>query len=360
MFARNAPSVNEALQGSRVAICGLGGLGSNVAILLARAGVGELFLIDFDVVEPTNLNRQQYEIGDLYKPKTDALREKIARINPFVRVQTLNERLTAQNVAEILKNERIICECFDDVAAKAMIFDALGGTDRFLICASGMAGGGDANEIRTARLRKNRLCSRLPNAVIVPPSPVAPISGSVAARTSPVFGSVCVTRHHLLCLLGRGRPGQLERLDPVVAADEARSSRRLRNGLLPPEQRPLVGTSGQHDAECRQVVQRLGDRFEHGATGASDRSWHAQDDEVRVVAHVEAHGLQARLVDPDDRGAARRHLLLKRRQVDARGQQTQLGPLRTGPRLRDRTTGVVGAVGQGARRDRPAAPTPRP
>ena len=72
----------------------------------------------------------------------------------------------------------------------------------------------------------------------------------------------------------------------------------------------------------------------------------AQDDEVRVVAHVEAHGLQARLVDPDDRGAARRHLLLKRRQVDARGQQTQLGPLRTGPRLRDRTTGVVGAAGQ--------------
>lgn len=155
MFARNAPAVNEALQGSRVAICGLGGLGSNVAILLARAGVGELFLIDFDVVEPTNLNRQQYEIGDLYKPKTAALREKIARINPFVRVRTLNERLTAQNVAEILKNERIICECFDDAAAKAMIFGAFGGTDCFLICASGMAGSGDANEIRTTRLGKN-------------------------------------------------------------------------------------------------------------------------------------------------------------------------------------------------------------
>ena len=155
MFARNAPAVNAALQGSRVATCGLGGLGSNVAILLARAGVGELFLIDFDVVEPTNLNRQQYEIGDLYRPKTDALREKIARINPFVRVRTLNERLTAQNVAEILKNERIICECFDDAAAKAMLFDALGGTDRFLICASGMAGSGGANEIRTTRLGKN-------------------------------------------------------------------------------------------------------------------------------------------------------------------------------------------------------------
>ena len=106
-------------------------------------------------LEPTNLNRQQYEINDLYKPKTVALREKIARINPFVRVRTLNERLTAQNVAEILKNERIICECFDDAAAKAMLFDALGGTDRFLICASGMAGSGDANEIRTTRLGKN-------------------------------------------------------------------------------------------------------------------------------------------------------------------------------------------------------------
>ena len=144
MLARNAPAVNAALQGSRVAICGLGGLGSNVAIL-----------IDFDVVEPTNLNRQQYEIGDLYKPKTAAMREKIARINPFVRVRTLNERLTAQNVAEILKNERIICECFDDATSKAMIFDALGGTNRFLICASGMAGSGGANEIRTTRLGKN-------------------------------------------------------------------------------------------------------------------------------------------------------------------------------------------------------------
>ena len=70
-----------------MAIAGLGGLGSNIAILLARTGVGTLFLVDFDVVEPSNLNRQSYYISHLGLPKTEALKQQIEQINPFIKVK---------------------------------------------------------------------------------------------------------------------------------------------------------------------------------------------------------------------------------------------------------------------------------
>lgn len=65
MCARNTPHVFEKVKSAKVAIAGLGGLGSNIAINLARTGVGHLHLIDFDIVEPSNLNRQQYKIKHL-------------------------------------------------------------------------------------------------------------------------------------------------------------------------------------------------------------------------------------------------------------------------------------------------------
>lgn len=151
--SRNSPFINERLQNAKVAICGLGGLGSNVAIALARLGIGELFLIDFDIVEPSNLNRQNYSIKHLYMPKTQALKDQIHEINPFAKVRILNEKITSENIVEILKNESIICECFDNAVAKAMLINAVAEnfSDKFLICASGMAGFGSSNEIKTMK-----------------------------------------------------------------------------------------------------------------------------------------------------------------------------------------------------------------
>ncbi len=60
MIARHTPNLHNKLKSGKVAVLGLGGLGSNIAISLSRVGVGEIILVDYDVVEPSNLNRQQY------------------------------------------------------------------------------------------------------------------------------------------------------------------------------------------------------------------------------------------------------------------------------------------------------------
>ncbi len=79
MCARHTPHVFEKVKSAKVAIAGLGGLGSNIAVNLARTGVGNLHLIDFDIVEPSNLNRQQYKVKHLGLYKTEALKNEIKR-----------------------------------------------------------------------------------------------------------------------------------------------------------------------------------------------------------------------------------------------------------------------------------------
>ena len=91
--ARNVPHSTEVLKKSKVAIAGLGGLGSNIAVMLARIGVGHLFLVDFDVVEPSNLNRQHYNTTHIGMRKTEALKSQLELINPFVRIETMNVKI---------------------------------------------------------------------------------------------------------------------------------------------------------------------------------------------------------------------------------------------------------------------------
>lgn len=158
LCARHTPGVYEKVKNARVAVAGLGGLGSAVALHLARTGVGYLHLIDFDVVEPSNLNRQQYRVSHLGLPKAEALRLEIADVNPFVRVEAECVRLNGQNAAKLLKHDKIVCEAFDDPEAKAMLVNALLSEcpETYIVASSGMAGYGSANEIRTRRAM-NRL-----------------------------------------------------------------------------------------------------------------------------------------------------------------------------------------------------------
>lgn len=156
IFARNPRGVSEILSRARVCILGAGGLGSNVAIMLSRAGVGEFFIIDFDIVEPSNLNRQHYALKHLGSPKIEALKEQILGINPYAKVQICGEKITSENVREILRNEKIICECFDGAENKAMIANLSAEyKDKIFICASGMAGLGEANSIQTRKFGAN-------------------------------------------------------------------------------------------------------------------------------------------------------------------------------------------------------------
>ena len=88
----------------------MGGLGSNVAYALARIGVGHLHLIDFDVVDITNLNRQQYFIDQIGMYKTDALKSLLERINPYLDIRTDTVKVTEENLQELFADAPIVCE----------------------------------------------------------------------------------------------------------------------------------------------------------------------------------------------------------------------------------------------------------
>ncbi len=137
-----------------MAICGLGGLGSNIAICLARVGIGKLILIDFDTVDVTNLHRQQYKISQVGMPKTDALKENLLEINPFIKIETHQVKLTDENTSSLIKDADVICEAFDSAECKAMLTDIVftNHPEKYLVSSSGMAGFGSANEIVTKKI----------------------------------------------------------------------------------------------------------------------------------------------------------------------------------------------------------------
>lgn len=157
MAARHTPAVHERVKKARVAVCGLGGLGSNIAVMLARTGGGFLKLIDFDIVEPSNLNRQNYYVKHLGMFKSDALCQQIGEINPFIETCGVTAKITRENAKELLNDCDIICEAFDDPAAKAMLTETVLSEmpEKKLVCGSGMAGFDSANSIQTRHIFKN-------------------------------------------------------------------------------------------------------------------------------------------------------------------------------------------------------------
>jgi len=154
LYARHTPGVHEKVKKARVGIMGLGGLGSAVAVALARLGVGELLLADFDVIEPSNLNRQQYFVDQVGMLKAEAMVTNLARINPYIRVTTECKVLTEENIPAIFRGVDALAECFDDASMKAAALRAvlrhMRGTG--YVASSGLAGYGDNNLIRTRRL----------------------------------------------------------------------------------------------------------------------------------------------------------------------------------------------------------------
>ena len=151
---RHGEDLQNKISAARVAVCGLGGLGSNIAIALARAGVGHLHLIDFDRVDLTNLNRQQYAVGQLGQYKTDALRETLSLVSPYCDVTCDTIQVTEENLPDLLRNEDYICEAFDRAEAKAMLVSGVleHFPEKYLVAGSGLAGLGSANTIQTRRV----------------------------------------------------------------------------------------------------------------------------------------------------------------------------------------------------------------
>lgn len=141
--------VFERLQQSHVAIAGCGGLGSHIAIMLARSGVGSLHIVDCDGVELSNINRQAYLLRHLGYCKVDALRYILHDINPYLGLRAQHIRVTEGNAVEIFGDAPIVCEAFDESTNKAMLVNTLLANcpKMHIVAASGMAGYGPANDI---------------------------------------------------------------------------------------------------------------------------------------------------------------------------------------------------------------------
>ena len=156
LLKRNVKGISKKLKKTRVCILGLGGLGSNVAVLLARSGIGFLKLVDFDTVEASNLNRQQYRISHIGIKKTEAMKSIIREINPFVEVDILDIKVDRENIYSTVGDIEIVVEAFDRAETKAMILEELlTDKNKIVISASGMAGLGSANEIVTKKIKDN-------------------------------------------------------------------------------------------------------------------------------------------------------------------------------------------------------------
>ena len=153
---RHGEDLQNKISSTTVGICGLGGLGSNIAIALSRAGVGKLILIDFDRVDITNLHRQQYKANQIGMYKTEALKENLTEINPYLETEIHTVCVTEKNAKELLKDCHIICEAFDNAECKAMLTNLVleEMPEKYIVAASGMAGMGSANSIHTRKVTK--------------------------------------------------------------------------------------------------------------------------------------------------------------------------------------------------------------
>ena len=152
---RHGADLQRKFSSACVAVCGLGGLGSNVAVSLARSGVGTLLLIDFDKVDMSNLHRQQYAVSQLGMCKTDAMKQTLADIAPYCNVVTHTVKLKEDNLSLIADCD-VVCECFDNTEYKAMLVNEVSEfyPEKYIVAASGMSGLHTGNIIQTKKFGK--------------------------------------------------------------------------------------------------------------------------------------------------------------------------------------------------------------
>ncbi len=145
----------QKISAATVAITGAGGLGSNCAMILVRAGFTKFILADFDIISDTNLNRQFYRPDQIGAVKVDALKTNLLEINPGLEIVTHNTRITETNIDDILINADVIVEAFDGPESKALISQKMFVDPRPYVCVSGIAGYGNSDRIVTREMRNN-------------------------------------------------------------------------------------------------------------------------------------------------------------------------------------------------------------
>ena len=142
----------EKLQKIKVGIAGAGGLGSNCAFNLVRSGFRKLKIVDFDIVEAANLNRQFYFIDQIGMPKVEALKKNLERINPDLQLDIFQLKINAENIIDLFNDCEVIVEAFDNVAGKTLLAEKFFTSGKLVVCASGLGGWGNTDEIKIKKV----------------------------------------------------------------------------------------------------------------------------------------------------------------------------------------------------------------
>ncbi|MCK4311502.1 MAG: sulfur carrier protein ThiS adenylyltransferase ThiF [Candidatus Cloacimonetes bacterium] len=181
-FSKHDPKILPKVRKATVGIAGVGGLGSTIAVSLARVGIGKLIIADFDKIEISNLNRQQYFTDQIGKPKVIALLENLKKINPFSEYQVHQITLNEKNIPVIYKDVDIIVEAFDKAAMKKMLIETwiTNFPDKPIIAASGVAGYGRNEILHTRKVDNLYICGDEETELQEGMSPMAPRVGIVA------------------------------------------------------------------------------------------------------------------------------------------------------------------------------------
>ena len=169
------------LESARVGIAGAGGLGSNCAMHLVRAGVKHITVVDFDVVNESNLNRQFFFCDQLGQKKVEALKENLLRIDPDADIRDVDMRLDASSAREVFSDCDIVVEAFDVVDAKVMLVSSFASSGKKLVTASGLAGWGRSNDMRVRKMGNIIAIGDGETAVGVNAAPASPRVGIAAA-----------------------------------------------------------------------------------------------------------------------------------------------------------------------------------
>ncbi len=179
-----------------IGIAGAGGLGSNCAQNLVRSGFKHFVICDFDVVEPSNLNRQFYFQDQLGIPKVEALAANLRRINPDVEIVSLPVKITSGNAREVFAGCDVIVEAFDRAEAKRMLVEAFYSSGKFLVAASGLAGWGNADAIMTLQVHHYfYMVGDLVSEVGANKPPCAPRVSIAAAKQADLILSLALKHH---------------------------------------------------------------------------------------------------------------------------------------------------------------------
>jgi sulfur carrier protein ThiS adenylyltransferase len=175
------PEERAVLELARVGIAGAGGLGSNCAMHLVRAGIQHLTVVDFDVVNESNLNRQFFFRDQLGQKKVAALKENLLRIDPDADIRAVDMRLDASSAREVFADCDIVVEAFDVVDAKVMLVSSFASSGKKLVTASGLAGWGRSNAMRVRKMGNIVAIGDGETAVGANAAPVSPRVGIAAA-----------------------------------------------------------------------------------------------------------------------------------------------------------------------------------